>query len=105
MLCERCRVADDFLSRGVGLLLTPRLAAGSGLLLTRTNAVTMLFMRYAIDVAFLDGSGTVVAVAPRLGAWVPARVASRARDTLELPAGSLAVSGTQVGDELLIEEA
>ena len=105
MVCERCRVAEDPLSRGIGLLLTPSLPMGSGLLLTRTNAITMLFMRYAIDVAFLDAAGTVVALAPRLAAWVPARVARRARDTLELPVGALSASGTQVGDELLIEEA
>jgi uncharacterized membrane protein (UPF0127 family) len=64
----------------------------------------MLFMRYPIDVAFLDAGGAVVAVAPRLAAWVPARVAPRARDTLELPVGALETSATQVGDELLIED-
>ena len=86
-------------------MLTRSLPTGSGLLLTRTNAITMLFMRYAIDVAFLDAAGTVLALAPRLRAWVPARAALRARDTLELPVGALAASGTQVGDELSIEEA
>jgi uncharacterized membrane protein (UPF0127 family) len=98
-------VASSFLARGIGLLGTSSLAPGAGLLLTRTNAITMLFMRYAIDVAFLDRAGTVVAVAPRLPAWAPMKAARRARDTLELPAGALAASGTQVGDELAIEEA
>jgi len=64
----------------------------------------MLFMRYAIDVAFLDGTGRVVDLAPRLRAWVPARVAPRARDTLELPSGCLAASRTQVGDDIVLEE-
>jgi len=105
VLCERCRVAETFLSRGIGLLLTASLPSGSGLLLTRTNAITMLFMRYAIDVAFLDRDGTVVAVAPRLPAWAPARAARSAQATLELPAGALASTDTQVGDELLLEEA
>lgn len=63
----------------------------------------MLFMRYAIDVAFLDARGRVVAVAPKLSAWVPVRAVPRARDTLELPVGALAASGTQVGDELVTE--
>jgi uncharacterized membrane protein (UPF0127 family) len=98
-------VADGFLSRGIGLLLTPSLPRGSGLLLTRTNTITMLFMRYAIDVAFIDRGGRVVAVAPQLGAWVPVRAARQADDTLELPAGTLSESGTQVGDDLVIEEA
>jgi uncharacterized membrane protein (UPF0127 family) len=65
----------------------------------------MLFMRYAIDVAFLDAAGRVVSALPSLRPWVVARAALSARDTLELPAGALATSGTQVGDELVIEEA
>ena len=98
-------MADNFVSRGVGLMLTPSLSPGSGLLLTHTNAITMLFMRYAIDVAFLDAGGVVLSLTPRLGAWVPVRVTLGARDTLELSVGALEASGTQVGDELLIEEA
>jgi uncharacterized membrane protein (UPF0127 family) len=104
-VCDRCRVARGFVSRGVGLLLTPSLPAGGGLLLTRTNAITMLFMRYAIDVAFLDARGVVVALSPALRPWVLARAAMSARDTLELPVGALSASGTQVGDELVVEEA
>ncbi len=92
------------LSRGIGLLLTPSLVSGSGLLLTRTSAITMLFMRYAIDVAFIGARGRVVAIAPRLRPWVPVRVAAGARDTLELPVGALAASGTQVGDDCVIED-
>ncbi len=103
VLSERCRVADDPVSRGVGLLLTGTLAPGEGLLLTKTSAITMLGMRYAIDVVFLDASVRVVDVAPRLMAWVPVRVGRGARDTLELPVGALAASATQVGDECVIE--
>ncbi len=64
----------------------------------------MIGMRYAIDVAFLDRSGRVVALAPRLRAWVPVRAAFRASDALELPVGALSASGTQVGDEVVTEE-
>jgi uncharacterized membrane protein (UPF0127 family) len=64
----------------------------------------MVFMRYPIDAAFLDARGRVVDVAGHLRPWVPVRAALRARDTLELPVGALAASGTQVGDECVTED-
>ena len=91
------------MSRGIGLLVTSSLRPGDGLLITKTSAITMLFMRYAIDVAFLDPRGRVVALAPRLRPWVPMRAARGARDTLELPVGVLSASRTQVGDECVLE--
>ena len=64
----------------------------------------MLFMRYAIDVAFLDSRGRVVDLAPALRPWVVVRVGRGARETLELPLGALAASATQVGDECVTED-
>lgn len=60
----------------------------------------MLFMRFAIDAVFLDRDGRVVRAVPDLRPWVPI-VAARAADAvLELPAGTIGRTGTQVGDVL-----
>lgn len=103
VVAERCKVADSFLSRGLGLIPRGSLAAGEGLLITRTSSITMFFMRFAIDAVFVDRTGRVVRVAPRLRPWRPAVAARGARDVIELPAGVAAASGTQAGDELLFE--
>ena len=63
----------------------------------------MLGMRFAIDVAFVDERWRVVDQARGLRPWVPLRRGAAARHTLELPAGALAASGTQVGDDLSAE--
>ena len=65
----------------------------------------MLFMRFAIDAVFVDRTGRVSKLAPRLRPWVPLASSRRAVEVLELPAGTIARSGTQVGDELLFEPA
>ena len=54
MLADRCDVADNFLTRGLGLIPRSRLGAGEGLLLTKTGSITMWFMRFAIDAVFMD---------------------------------------------------
>ncbi|MEB3221668.1 MAG: DUF192 domain-containing protein [Candidatus Sericytochromatia bacterium] len=100
-VAERVRVADTWASRLVGLLGTPALAPGDGLLLVPCNAVHMLGMRYAIDVAYLDGQGLVVSLTHQLR---PGRVGwpvRGARAVLELSAGRLAEVGVQAGDQLL----
>jgi len=99
-LATRCRVADGFLSRGIGLLGRSRLADGEGLRITRTFAITMLFMRFAIDAVFLDRSGRVVRVAPRLRPWTPMVAAPGAVEVIELPAGTAERTRTQAGDVL-----
>jgi uncharacterized membrane protein (UPF0127 family) len=82
------------------------LAAGEGLLITKTGSITMFFMRFAIDAVFLDKSLRVLRVAPNLRPWVPAVGAPRGTDSvLELPAGTASRTATQAGDELISSEA
>ncbi|TME92131.1 MAG: DUF192 domain-containing protein [Chloroflexi bacterium] len=103
VLASRCDVADSFLTRGVGLLLRAGLRDGEALRITSTNAITMAFMRFAIDAVFVDRGGRVVRVAPRLRPWVLVTAARGAREVIELPAGAAERAATQVGDELVYE--
>ncbi len=76
---------------------------GEGLVLDPCQAVHMYWMRYALDIAFLDDQGEVVAVYHELQ---PSRLTSRHRNAvraLELRAGALKQSGTQVGDRIELE--
>jgi len=96
-------VADSFISRGLGLIPRSSLRPGEGLRITKTSSITMFFMRFRIDAAFIDRQARVVRIAERLPPWLPAVLAPGANEVIELPAGTIASSGTQVGDELLFE--
>lgn len=50
----RCRVARTFWTRLKGLMGEPGLPPGEGLLIRPCNSIHMFFMRFAIDVVFLD---------------------------------------------------
>ena len=95
----RARVASSFLARFRGLMLTASLEPGTGLLFPRTSSVHTHFMRYPIDVVFLDADGRVVSIRPSLRPW---RFASArgARSVLELPPGEAARVGLSEGDVL-----
>ncbi len=105
MLATRCDVASNVLTRGLGLIPRSGLEEGEALLLPSTRSITMFLMRFAIDALFLDRSWRVVRVAARVRPWVPALAARGADSVLELPAGTAARTGTQAGDELVLEPA
>ena len=85
-VCGDCRVADTFAARLRGLLGERGLKAGEGLLIPRTSSVHTHFMRFAIDVVFVDGEGRVAKIVRSLRPWRFAG-ARGASDVLELPAG------------------
>jgi uncharacterized membrane protein (UPF0127 family) len=99
-IAERCRVARSLPDRAVGLLATANLATGEGLLIERTQSIHMFFMRYPIDVAFIDGEGVVRKALAGLRPWRVVWWARGARDCIELPAGALAASRTEEGDRV-----
>jgi uncharacterized membrane protein (UPF0127 family) len=82
----RCRVATSFVSRFRGLMGVPRLEPETGLLLPRTSSVHTHFMRFPIDVVFLDAERRIVSVVAALRPWRLAR-AKGAKSVLELAAG------------------
>lgn len=102
-VAERCRVAGSLGERTVGLLATPSLASGEGLLIERTQSIHMFFMRYAIDVVFVDRKARVTRTVAALRPWRVVWWARGARDCLELPVGALAASGTVTGDQLAVQ--
>ena len=102
-VCERCVVADSVLPRMRGLLGRSELPPGEGILLRPAPSVHMFFMRFSIDVVFLDRDLRVVRVAADVGPW-RLRWGKGARQVLELAAGEAAARGIEVGDRLTLDD-
>ncbi len=102
LIAERCRVASSAVDRSVGLLRTAEVLPGEGLLIERSPSIHMFFMRYPIDVVFVDKRGRVTKVVSRLRPWRIVPWAPRARDCIELRAGALDGTGAAPGDELRV---
>lgn len=86
-----------------GLLGRRSLADGEALIFPGAGAIHTWFMRFAIDVVFLDREGTVVKVARELP---PFRFTAtrRASMCLELPPGTVKRTGTARGDQITFRE-
>jgi uncharacterized membrane protein (UPF0127 family) len=101
-VCERCEIADKPLARMKGLLGRAELPPGEGLLIRPTSGVHTAFMRFPIDVVFVDRGLRVLSIRKNVRPW--RAVAQRgAHAALELCAGEAARQGLAAGDELRVE--
>ncbi|MBJ7610037.1 MAG: DUF192 domain-containing protein [Candidatus Dormibacteraeota bacterium] len=98
-------VADRILSRFLGLMFRDSLAAGHGLAIRPCNSVHMFFMRFPLDVLFVDGNGTVLRVVDSIKPWRASTLVRGAKAAIELPAGTAARAGVAPGTVVRMVEA
>lgn len=105
-LATEVRFADRFFTRLRGLLATTRkeFSDGRGLWIHPSKGVHMFGMRYAIDAVYLDHEQKVIHIEAGLRPWHVGAIRKEAEGVLELPAGSVERTGTQVGDHVAIGE-
>jgi uncharacterized membrane protein (UPF0127 family) len=99
LVCENLIVADKPWTRLRGLLGRKGLPAGEGMFLRPAGSVHTAFMRFAIDVVFLDKSLRVLKIEPNVVPW--RAVGCRgAKAVIELSSGEFSRQNVAVGDEL-----
>lgn len=90
-------VADGVMSRFLGLMFRAELPAGHGLALRPCNSIHMFFMRFPLDVLFVDGDGRVLRVLDTIRPWRASTLVRGARAAIELPAGTASRTGVVPG--------
>jgi uncharacterized membrane protein (UPF0127 family) len=103
VLADRADIADTSAKRRTGLLKHTGLKPGEGLWIAPCEGVHTFGMKFPIDVLFLSKKKQVLKARPDM---VKGRIAFslRAYSVLELPAGTLAQTGTVAGDQLEFEK-
>jgi hypothetical protein len=101
ILADSAELADTSAKRRVGLLKHTHLDAGQGLWIVPCESVHSFFMKFAIDLVYLDRARKVRKVRHCMEPWRVSACLS-AHSILELPAGSVAGTGTQAGDQIEI---
>lgn len=102
VLGDRIDIADTSAKRRTGLLKHTGLAEGEGLWIVPCESVHTFFMKFSIDLVYVDKARKVRKVRHAVKPW---RMSAcfRAHSILELPAGAAERTGTRAGDELIVE--
>jgi uncharacterized membrane protein (UPF0127 family) len=103
VLVYRGRVANNVWTRFKGLIGVRDLPQGDGLAIIPCSGVHCMFMSIPIDVVYVSREHRVAALDPDMKPWAVGRMRGGVHYVIELPAGTIARTGTQVGDQLLVD--
>lgn len=103
VLASNVTIADTPLKRMVGLLNRSEFNDGEALILVPCNSIHTLFMRFSIDVLFVDRDNKVIKVIKQLKPFTITPICFRATSVIELPPNAIQSALTQEGDLLLLE--
>jgi uncharacterized protein len=103
-LANSLLVADTFLSSLLGLMGRPRLPIGEGLWINPCQSVHSMWMRFPIDVIFLNNQESIIHMVESMKPFRISKHVSEARSVIELPANTIMATQTQVGDQVVISE-
>jgi uncharacterized membrane protein (UPF0127 family) len=73
-------------------------AEGKAIWIRPSEGIHTIGMAFPVDVAYLDASGRILRLYHKLPPFRIGAISFKARSVLELPAGTLERTGTQVGD-------
>jgi len=102
VIADKAEIANTFPRRLIGLLNRRSLAKGEALILTPSNSIHSLFMRFTIDVIFLDKNSKVVGAIPSFRPFRISLIYFNSYLTIELPEHTLELTQTQPGDTIQI---
>ena len=104
VLGNAIEVAGTASSRAKGLLGRESLAAGEGLLFKHCGSLHTFFMRFPIDIVYMNRNGRVLKSAQAVPPFRLVAAPWHAFYALELPVGSIGASNTRPGDHLRFVE-
>ena len=103
-LASSVELADHGAARNKGLLGRTHLPPGAGLWIVPCESVHTFFMRFPLDLVYIDRNKRVKKVRSNIGPWRLSACFS-AHSIIELPAGVVQRSETLPGDQLQISPA
>ncbi|MDO8675292.1 MAG: DUF192 domain-containing protein [Candidatus Omnitrophota bacterium] len=102
LIAETGSLAKTPLKRMTGLLGRGALNSGEALVITPCRSIHMLFMKFPLDVIFIDRANTAVGLCPDIRPFQFSPFFLQAHSAIETSAGTIAASQTHMGDNIQI---
>lgn len=102
VICENVEVANTFFTRLKGLLGRKSLAANHTLWINPCNSIHTWFMKFSIDVVFVNSDMVVQRVYSNIHPYRLVLPASQFHSVFEFASGAISEEKVQVGDQLYV---
>lgn len=103
VIANKVNIADSFRKRLLGLMTRKSYAYGEGLVLKPCNSVHSFFMKFAIDVIFIDKEFKVLHILEDMRPNHFGPIIKGAYMAIEVPSGIVPWTETQIGDKLALK--
>jgi uncharacterized membrane protein (UPF0127 family) len=102
-LITQGRLANTFWLRLRGLLGASPLQKGEGLILAGEKSIHTLFMKFPIDVVYVDKNYKIIRADANMAPYRLGPFVAQSAYVLEMPTGTIANTATETGDQLKFE--
>lgn len=104
IISQQTKIADSILSRLIGLLERSSIDPQEALVITHCRAIHMFFMRFSIDVIFVDKNNRAIGLIARIKPFQISPYFFRSHYAIELPPGKIQETKTTLGDVIAFEQ-
>jgi uncharacterized membrane protein (UPF0127 family) len=103
IVLENLKLANGFFEKFKGLMGRKRLNKSEGLMILSCNSIHTCFMKFPIDVLFLNMDHEVIAMRKEVKPWRMVNFVKKAYITVEMPEGTIEHKNVEVGDLLIMK--
>lgn len=103
IVADEVKLATSFWLRLKGLMFTAKLPEGNALYLSPCRTIHTFFMRYPIDVVYLDEKQKIIAVDFELKPNKLGSILWNVKDIVELPSGTIKKKKLEIGQVLKLK--
>ena len=104
LIISDCRIADNFVLRILGLLPLKTISNNEGLLLKPSNSIHTLFMKFPIDVIFVDKRNQIIEIYHEVKPFKILPIHLNSRYVIETAGGVCKMKNLQKGDIISLDE-
>jgi uncharacterized membrane protein (UPF0127 family) len=102
VLSKDILIAESIIDRLIGLMFREKIIGAEGLLIDPCRSIHTFFMRYSLDIIFLNSEYRIIKIIRDMKPWRMTWIYFRANKTLELPAGKFPAE-LKEGDILVVK--
>jgi uncharacterized membrane protein (UPF0127 family) len=104
LIADSIKIANNPLTRGVGLLLHSHLTENEGLLISPCRSIHSVFMRFKFDAVFLDKENIVLHLIKEMKPFRISKHIWKSAKVLELASGVIEKKQIECGDRLFFTD-
>jgi len=101
LIADDVKLADNFATRTFGLIPKSSLKAGEGLVIKPCCSIHTFFMKFAIDVLFVNKQNEIIALYQNVKPWRILPIHFTSHYVIELPAGTITIKNITKSDIII----